>query len=117
MEIQDSRLDLAFGGSKTTAAHRTTAQTLGGVAVAFGGYDDSEDSDTRKALGEIALSVGATAADDKFTANHMMQAPSFRIGNNDTNYVLLSYGASANRFCITRKKAGTDDVHQTVTFA
>ena len=85
--------------------------------MAFAGYDDSEDSNARKALGEISLAVGATAADDKFTTNHMLQVPSFRIGDDDTNYVLLSYDASANRFRITRKKSGSDDVHSTVTFA
>jgi hypothetical protein len=116
VEIADARLDLAFGGSKTTAAHRTTVQA-GGVALAFGGYDDSEDSDTRKSLGEFAMSVGATAAADKFTASHQLQAPSFRIGTNDLNYVVLTYDDTNNQFVVTRKKSGSADVSNPITFA
>ena len=116
VEIQDARLDLAFGGSSTTAAHRTTVQA-GGVALAFGGYDDSEDSDTRKSLGEFALSVDAndsTGGTDKFTASHQLQAPSFRIGADNGDYVELTY--ANNQFVVTRHKTGADPVSTPITF-
>ena len=103
------------GGSKTTAAHRTTVQAAG-VALAFGGYDDSEDSDTRKSLGEFVLSVGATAAAEKFTASHQLQAPSFRIGTNDSNYVLLTYDDTNDQFVVTRVKDGVENVSNPITF-
>ena len=58
-----------------------------------------------------------TAAADKFTASHQLQAPSFRIGTNDLNYVVLTYDDTNNQFVVTRKKSGSADVSNPITFA
>ena len=95
------------------------------MGCSFGGYDDSEDSDTRKSLGNLAMEFGATAADDQFKVSHRMETPALHVqsggglrinGTTAGTYCEMTFNEATDRFTITRYVAGGQTKQNTTSF-
>ena len=124
LEIADKKIELGVAAAATTAAaHRTTCSS--GLQLGFGGYDDSDDSDTRKSLGNLAMEFGATAADDQFKVSHRMETPALHVqsggglrinGTTAGTYCEMTFDEATDRFTITRYVAGGQTKQNTTSF-
>ena len=124
LEIADKKIELGVAAAATTAAaHRTTCS--GGLQLGFGGYDDSDDSDTRKSLGNLAMEFGATAADDQFKVSHRMEAPALHVQSGGTlringattgTYCEFAFDEASDRLTIKRHVAGGQTKQNTSAF-
>ena len=124
LEIQDKKIELGVAAAATTAAaHRTTCS--GGLQLGFGGYDDSDDSDTRKSLGNLEMEFGATSADDQFKVSHRMETPALHVqsggglrinGTTAGTYCEMAYDEATDRFTIKRYVAGGQTKQNTISF-